>query len=177
MKTVTIGGDEGANVAGNPSVSGKADAKACESFGAQGGFRGHSGHPTVEESCGDPETSVVFCAPIEELYVTISEELKMLDGAEDEEAQTVCLRAIQVAMDRYKAEQTKNDFKMLRNFFAGDGMVTTELPELDDFTSEGVEVTLRQEIPLRLFFDNVSTVMFAGKALLDEGLSSAEDPN
>ncbi len=112
---------------------------------------------------------------IQELYVTISREIMQLDKADDKAAQTSCLRAIQVAMDQYKAKQTKNDFRSLREFFERDGVHTASLPELEDLTSEGIEITARQETPLRLFFDNTSTVMLAGEVLLEEGLSSPED--
>jgi len=111
----------------------------------------------------------------QELYVTISKELKQLDSSKGEAEQTVCLRAIQVAMDQYKANQTLNDLKSLREFFERDGIFTASLPELDDLTSEGIEITLRQGAPLKLFFDNTSTVMLAGEVLLEEGLSSPKN--
>ena len=110
---------------------------------------------------------------IQELYVIISKELKQLDLAKDEAAQTGCLRVIQVAMD--KAAQTENDLKNLRDFFESEGIVATSLPELDDHTSEAIEIPLRQATPIKLFFDNTSIVMLAGEVLLEGGLSSPED--
>ena len=112
---------------------------------------------------------------IHELYVVISKELKQLESAEDEATQTASLRTIQAAMDQYKAQQVRNDLKSLRDFFAKDDIGTTNLPELDDLTCEGIEIPLQHNTPLKLFFDSVSTVMLAGEVLLEEGLSSSKD--
>lgn len=112
---------------------------------------------------------------IHDLYMTISKELKQLDSAEGEASQTASLRKIQAAMDQYKAQQTRIDFENLRGFFDGDGLVTENLPELDDPTLEDIEIPLRHNTPLKLFFDNTSIVMLAGVVLLEEGLSSPKD--
>lgn len=114
---------------------------------------------------------------IRELYVTITKELERLDCAGDEDAQTACLRTLQSAMDQYKAHQTRNDLKSLQSFFDRDGRDAINLPELGYLTSEGIEISLRQDTSLKLFFDNTSTVILGGEVLLEEGLSRPEDIN
>ncbi|MEM6623857.1 MAG: hypothetical protein AAF674_16635 [Pseudomonadota bacterium] len=112
---------------------------------------------------------------INELCLTVSVELRRLEGAESENEQVAALRNIQIAMDEFKAHQTHNELKSLREFLERDGVSITDLSEDGDQNSAGIEIALRQPAPMRLFFDNVSTVMLAGSVLLEDGLSPSED--
>jgi len=112
---------------------------------------------------------------IHKLYAVISQELKQLVFAEDQAAKTLCLRNIESAMDQYKAIQSINDFNSLQGLLSADGIHTTRLLEPDDVNSEGIAIFGQEIEPLKLFFDNVTTVTLARDVLLEEGLSSPKD--
>ncbi|MAY86379.1 MAG: hypothetical protein CML02_06655 [Pseudooceanicola sp.] len=111
---------------------------------------------------------------IDKLYMVLKDQLAKCAAIDDQSIKLKCLRTIEVAMDEYKAAQTSADIVCLLQLFRKDNISASRLFEPDDPTSEGIEILYGERDQLKLFFDNVSTIVCDHK-FLSQALSTERD--